>query len=176
MTTVSTPPTKESSEIWVGIDPGTCKTGLSLFEGTRLIESKVVRVPAGREMIERTLLMGDRVSAEVALMLPRRDPRTINIVFETPGYQGKAHARGLVGMGIGMGCVNYALYSAGYKMHHITVSEWSRLGGGRCRSKEHRADLIVKLFPGYDPTKDKGLDAADAIGIVAWKLGMLASY
>jgi Holliday junction resolvasome RuvABC endonuclease subunit len=170
MTYKSTP----NEGFFLGVDPGSTVVGLSLFRGSDLLSYRTVKSSAGKHAAERLIVLAGKVEAAIAGMLEDVDPEAaVEAILELPGTQGgRQNVRQLVGLGMAVGTMNYLLARRRYRVHYATVTEWSRLAGGVCKSKENRARVVESLFPAYSRENDPGLDAADAIGVAAWRLGI----
>ncbi len=163
--------------ILFAIDPGSRVTGIAVFAADSLLDWQLIKVPTSRDPVERCLNMCSAVESVVEGILEKIDGanRTVTIVVETPGGQNRPHSRGLVTLGMAVGMIIAYLSALGFRVVSVNAGEWTRLEGGKCKSKEKRAERIRKLYPDtYDGTKDKSLDGADAIGIGSWFLGLFS--
>lgn len=168
---------KLSSQVekfWVGCDSGSQHVGLSLFYEGELADFVRVSSYAKGGIARRSLVLAEKVDVELTRMLGFASAvENVHAIMELPGKQGgRQRAKSLIGIGVGVGAMNLLLSRRGFDMHYADVDLWSRLSSdGPCRSKEDRAKVIGAMYPRYRPEQDDGLDVADAIGIVAWKLG-----
>jgi len=161
----------------VGVDTGSRVCGVSVFDPVRrdLLGWKTLKVPTGRPYATRITQIAEGVVQAVSAMTHRAHPETVAVSLELPGSQGKMASRGLVTMGLVCGAVWGRLAASGYIVEPTEVGIWSRgQANGVCMSKEKRAERVLGLFPGgYSGEEDDGLDGADAIGIAAFRLGLL---
>jgi Holliday junction resolvasome RuvABC endonuclease subunit len=161
--------------ILFAIDPGSRVTGIAVFAGETLLDWHLIKVPNSRDPVERCLNMCSAVESVVeGILLKINDSdRTVTVIVETPGGQNRPHSRGLVTLGMAVGMIIAYLSALGFRVVNVNAGEWTRLEGGKCKSKEKRAERIRTLYPDtYNSTKDKSLDGADAIGIGTWFLGL----
>lgn len=157
----------------VGIDPGSQHVGLCLFEDESLVNFRRVSSYAGKNSAQRVVALSKKVDIALTDMLGYAGQvAPIDCYIELPGMQTKGRAGGLITLGMGVGAMTLLASNRGFNLHFSTVSEWSRLAGGVCRSKEDRAVVLENFFPTYRSSDDNGLDISDAIGIVAWNLGL----
>jgi len=165
----------ELKPILFSIDPGSRVTGVAVFAGDVLLDWHLIKVPTSRDPVERCLNMCSAVETVVGGILEKIDgaDRTVTVVVETPGGQNRPYSRGLVTLGMAVGMIIAYMTALGFRVVSVNAGEWTRLGGGKCKSKEKRAERIRELYPDtYNPTRDKSLDGADAIGLGTWFLGL----
>lgn len=164
----------KSEKITFGVDPGTVKTGVSMFRGDRFVRADILRAPSSRKPVERATILADRLDAHLTKWRGQTESSECDVVLEMPGAQGRNRGgKGMISLGFAVGMVYQRLYLQRYTIHSPTVAEWCRLHGRRMLAKERRAEIMVDLFPEYDRGADRGLDAADAIGLVAWHLRLV---
>tara|TARA_R110000824_G_scaffold367373_1_gene556516 strand:- start:80 stop:592 length:513 start_codon:yes stop_codon:yes gene_type:complete len=165
----------ELKPILFSIDPGSRVTGVAVFVGDTLLDWQLIKVPASKNPVERCLNMCSAVETVIGGILENIDggDRTVTLIVETPGGQNRPHSRGLVTLGMAVGMIIAYMTALGYRVVTVNAGEWTRMGGGRCKSKAVRAEKIRELYPNtYESSKDKSLDGADAIGIGTWFLGL----
>jgi len=165
----------EQKPILFSIDPGSRVTGIAVFAGDTLLDWKLIKVPTSRDPVERCLNMCSAVETVIGGILEQIEgqDRTVTLVVETPGGQNRPHSRGLVTLGMAVGMIIAYMTALGYRVVSVNAGEWTRLGGGKCKSKAVRAEKIRELYPDtYESSRDKSLDGADAIGIGTWFLGL----
>jgi len=164
-------------EFWVGIDPGSVSVGLSLFHRGSLADYRVIRTDKSASAETRILKLNDSVVSALTLMLGFAPKEQTHAVLELPGQQSKQRAGNLIALGMAVGSMACVLHAKNFaSLDFIDVSTWSRLDGGVCKAKHHRANYLPTICPQYAPADDDGLDAADAIGIVAWRLGLYEGH
>jgi Holliday junction resolvasome RuvABC endonuclease subunit len=162
------------SDLVIGVDPGTVCCGVSVFYQGRLVRWGTVRpTKKSATPVQRCFLISTELAAEVDHHV-REYGCAPTIVVELPGMQGGRRGAGaLLTLGLGVGMILKHLQFLGHELRMVEAQRWTRLGGGHCLPKEERADIIRRAFPAYaNEQGDKGLDAADAIGIGAWFLGL----
>jgi hypothetical protein len=148
---------------------------MALFEGERLAHWDLFKVPASRAPVERIVRMASGLLGVVEEVTKSKDPGGTTVIIETPGSQGRPHARGLITLGMAVGAVITAFDLAGYRVVTAKATEWTRLNGPRPKPKAVRAKLTEKLYPEhYSSDEDPTLDGADAVGLGAWFLGRFA--
>lgn len=168
----------------ISIDPSSTATGVAIFRGKKLVSIDIIKGQTKTKTAphERALLMARHVIAVVeqrVLQIEKNKERIrLSVVIEVPGGQNRPHARGLVtlGMSVGACCSLLLQWSETFKdssFEMVLASEWTRLGGGRPKSKDMRAEIIVEKFKSWDFSGDRGHDMKDAVGLGAWKLGLL---
>jgi len=164
-------------DFWVGIDPGSKSVGISLFHRGTLVAYRVVRTNKDDPPSIRVLKLHDAVVSELTLMLGFAPKNQTHAILELPGQQSKQRAGNLIALGMAVGSMACALHSKNFaSVEYIDVSTWSRLDGGVCKAKHHRANYLPTICPTYERENDDGFYAADAIGIVAWRLGMYEGH
>ncbi len=162
----------------LGVDPSSTKTGFAL-----LSEGPVARHGVG-ELLEWGLVKGvtkdpatlraRQIAAEMVAHARRMAPDVI--VIETPSgkvarnKRGKTQGAGLSVYGFAAGQVDHALWNVFGMERVVMVNEIDWTGGAK---KQARASRVELLHPGYDRSKDSGMDAADAIGLAGWYLAKL---
>jgi len=165
------------NDFWVGVDPGSVSVGLSLFHCGSLAEYRVVTTNKALSAETRILKLNDSVVSALTDMLGFAPKNETHAILELPGQQTKQRAGNLIALGMAVGSMACVLHSKNFaSVEYASVSEWSRLDGGVCKAKHHRANYLPTVCPQYAPTDDDGLDAADAIGIVAWRLGLYEGH
>ncbi len=156
-----------SKKILVSVDPSSTRTGVAVWVGGKLTRCEAVKSSSSKKLAphERAMVHARDVQAKVEhlVSLEVRRRAVVSCVIEVPGSQGRSHSRGLVTLGMAVGAV-VALLSTKFDVEMIPANIWTRLEGGRAKSKDVRADQIQIMFPQYDRELDKGLDIADAIG------------
>lgn len=163
-----------SKKIIISVDPSSTRTGIAIWVNGKLTRCCAVKTSYSKKLAphERAIVhaksVRDEVQHLVSLIKCKRP--VVSCVIEVPGSQGRAHSRGLVTMGMAVGAV-VALLSELYETDQIPANIWTRLEGGKTKSKEVRADQIEEMFSLYDRSVDKGLDIADAVGLGAYCLG-----
>jgi len=158
---------------WVGIDPGSISVGLSLFHRRKLVDYRVVKAKSGDSAEIRILKLRDSVQSELTRMLGFAPKSETHAILELPGNQTKQRSGSLIALGMAVGAMACVLHERNYaSLEFVDVSTWSRLDGGVCKSKKHRALYLPRVCPEYSIDNDPGFDAADAIGLIAWRLGM----
>ena len=161
MKVYSTPLT--DSTYTLGVDPGSRKTGLALFKGEDLVWWTIAKIPTKLRGINAAVTMAATVRA---IILERVEPEA-RVIIEAPGKQVRSHSGAtLITLGAAVGAITYALTDP-WTPVTVTVREWSPMGGPRPKKKEDRAVIVASMYPSYDPTTDRAMDAADAIGLVA---------
>lgn len=156
----------------LGVDSGSTKVGLALFRQRDLVKAETVKCYAGKVSAQRVARLCERVDSVLDQWLSA-ETSTVTCVMETPGKQGgRQHSKALIGIGMGVGALSVCLHRRGFDMQFVDVTKWSRLEGGKAKSKEDRARRIASMFSAYDAKNDHGLDAADAIGVAAFWLGL----
>lgn len=164
-----------SKKILVSVDPSSTRTGVAIWVGRKLTRCEAIKSSSSKKYAphERALLHAKAVQEKIVhlVSLEVRGRAVVSCVVEVPGSQGRSHSRGLVTLGMAVGAV-VAMLTENFDVQMIPANIWTRLEGGRAKSKDVRADQIQKMFPQYDRAADKGLDIADAIGIGAYRLGL----
>lgn len=151
----------------IAFDPSSTATGYAVaeVEGTRVEigEWGVLKPYRTKDSaIERVSHMGNAAWR----LLMKHDPGVV--VIEEPGAHVhgriKHHApAGLAVYGFAVGYLYRCAEITGAEMWTAKPNEWT------CgKSKKVNAKNIALKHPTYDITKDKGLDAADAIGLIEW--------
>jgi len=155
---------------FVSIDPSSTCTGIAYWRGGKLVAFDLVKAKQSKKIAphDRAIRFGEVIRSRVNDQIGEASAA---FAVEVPGGQGKMHSRGLVTLGLAVGAIAATLMTRG-EVELIPVTKWSRLFGGKCISKDARADLVAEMFPAYDRAADKGLDIADAIGLGAWRLGL----
>lgn len=169
MTNVSRAVTDKSI---ICIDPSTTTAGLAMFSPARqLLKWSTVRPQKTADPINRCVLISSAVASRV-MEYAGNSTHNVLVLIEMPGAQVRGGAgAGLITLGVGVGMILKHLSMIGFKIEMIHVNKWTRLNHTHCLPKEVRAEMIRKAFPAYaTDTNDKGLDAADAIGLGAWFL------
>lgn len=163
------------SELVIGVDPSTTCCGVSVFYQNRLIRWTTVRPDTKKKAtpVQRCFSISTRLANEVGQFV-REYGCPATVVVELPGMQGGRSGAGmLLTLGIGVGMILKHLQVHGHEVRMVEAQRWTRLGHTHCLPKEERADIIRRAFPAYaNEQGDKGLDAADAIGIGAWFLNL----
>ena len=168
----------------IAIDPSSTASGLAIFRGKRLVSVDLVRgkMTKGTNPPDRAVKIARDVFhlAKQRIEQIEKNPNRVrlSILIEVPGGQGRQHSRGLVTMGMAVGatCSLFSEWTEDFNdasFEMILASEWTRIGGGRPISKDARAELIVEKFRSWDFSNDRGHDMKDAVGLGAWKLGLL---
>ncbi len=163
----------------ISIDPSSTATGVALFSRAenlgsqhRLVRWTTIRPKGTKTPTERCLLMAATV-AERVREYAAGETRSPVVVIEIPGAQGRGSTgMGLLTLGVALGMILKALHDSGLRVEMIPANRWTRLDQTYCMPKDARAERIRQRFPEYTKdANDKGLDAADAIGLGAWYLG-----
>ena len=156
----------KKTQLIIGIDPGTQKCGIACFRGNDLVNAEVLSAPSSWKLNRRVLNIADQLVDKVSAFRGRTKPENVHVCLETPGSQNRpGRTRALLAMGTGVGAFSYAMYAQGYALHLVPVTEWARLDGGKLLSKEVRAGIMASTYPSYNSDLDKGLDAADGVGV-----------
>jgi len=165
-----------SKPILFSIDVGSRVSGIAVFEDTTLLDWSLVKVPTSRDPVDRCLMMCSAIETIVEGVLEKIEgERTVTIAVEVPSGQNRPWARGLITLGMAVGMIIAYLTALGYRVVTVSTAKWTRLDSPRCLAKAVRAKKIEKVFPTYDPTNDKSLDGADAIGMGAYFLGLFGN-
>lgn len=126
---------------------------------------------AERRMEKITLEIGD-------LCKDYSQTRDLSVVMEWQSHlraAGNRNANGLAVLGKSQGAVWWHLKTLGFKIDLVSEREWTRVNGWPAR-KIDRAKKIRMLCPQYrelvekDPGLDSGLDIADALGIILYRM------
>ena len=148
----------------VGLDPSTKCTGYAVLDAARdsLLDAGLIKPsnmkPPFYERVSEMVPDAVQVVREVAPCI---------VVIEVPDkYQAGrlSRAEGLAKYGFAVGAIWCAVRSLpGVVVHTVTPALWT---GGVPKRK--RCDLLALRYPAYARAKDKGGDAGDAIGLVAY--------
>jgi hypothetical protein len=160
----------------ISIDPSTTATGVAVFRTEnigsepRLAAWSTIRPQKTKDSVQRCLLISAATAEKVREYA--KGSKSVRVLIEMPGAQVRGGAgTSLITLGIGVGMTLKHLSMIGFKVEMVHVNKWTRLNHTHCLPKEIRAEMIRRTFPEYaKETKDKGLDAADAIGLGAWFL------
>ncbi len=155
----------------MGIDPASYVTGMSVIDTPQcLLEWDLAKAarPKKKQRVTVQDAIGrvEQIIDQIVAFYERWEPD--HIAIEVPsGHTHRSLGNGKVThmqiYGIAVGMIIQAMKSLRpgevwcYDEHEWTHGE----------SKVWRADMVSRVFPEYDMSKDKGLDGADAIG-VAW--------
>jgi len=147
---------------------------VALFRGHTLLDASTISAKKNKSFILRTLNIADAVVEYMDSMRGRISPRDIDVVIEIPGNQNRpGRQRSLIPIGCSTGVLTYAAYNLGYRIHLNPATLWTRMGTSRGIAKEKRTVIIRNRFPDYLLENDKGMDAADAIGVAAAWMNIL---
>jgi hypothetical protein len=156
------------------VDPSTTTAGLAMFSAEKqLVKWAMVRPQKTQDPINRCVLISSAVTSKV-VEYAKNDVKSVIVLIEMPGAQVRSAAgSGLITLGIGVGMILKHLSMVGFKIEMIHVNKWTRLNHTHCLPKDVRGEMIRRAFPAYATEEnDRGLDAADAIGLGAWFLGI----
>ncbi len=134
------------------------------WESSRRIERITETIGSMCEDFDQGLILGYKNS--------------LRIVMEWQSHMRAANAptvNGLATLGQSQGSVWCNLRNLEFNVEHVSEREWTKEKGWPVK-KEKRAEKIRMLVPDYaqyvksDPRLDSGLDIADALGILIWRL------
>lgn len=141
------------------IDPSSTLCGYALFKAGVLTECGLLKPQRTRDDAN------DRIKSMVAeaTCVALQDSVDLIIIEDTSGKVGARHGGHGAGLAIHGKAVGWMIGSlrAHYPVECVLENEWTR-----GIKKVYRQAVIAVMFPKlYDPKKDKGGDAADAIGL-----------
>lgn len=137
--------------------------------GMDVMDFGVIRPPSSRTSIERTDLM----CMGIACIVKKHDPTEICMEFQGHQSTGK-RIQGLAVLGQAQGAIRVYLAMT-HRLTTVNERVWTKLDGRNAR-KEVRAEHVKQAVPAYaaavaaNPKFDPGLDVADALGILRWRV------
>jgi Holliday junction resolvasome RuvABC endonuclease subunit len=159
---------------WAGgrilsLDPSSTACGWAILEGwPATLHSFGVERPRGRKCpVDRMR----RITSEIRALVDQCQPDKIVIEWADGKQHGriKGRSQGLSTLGQAQGWLAATLETMDYEPQYVPVGQWA--GGTK---KERRAAAVAREFPDYAAWsakgRDRGHDAADAIGLGLWWL------
>lgn len=161
-----------------GIDPSSTKSGVCLFRDGKLVRWGVVKPDGRTSGTDKCRSMAERVSATLSAWKVPKCNRASTIYIEIPGRQARTGpargGAGLITLGMAIMCVIRDIQWLGWEnVVEVEVGSWGRMGAKRFLRKEEKQQIVREAFPSYDPKKDKGMDASDAIAMTAYIQGLV---
>lgn len=156
--------------IVAAIDPSSTCAGVAIAEldagAFTIIDAFAIRPRASLPPLERIKTIANRLHTDV---IARHHPQ-ICVIEITSGKVNRQRHGGGAGLGVYGMAVGYLIRSlessgcdAGARIVPVEENLWT---GGH--SKEKRRRVAARLFPAYDPNKDRTADLADAICLAYW--------
>jgi len=165
------------NELLLSLDPDTKAIGAALFKGGTLMHWNVLRSGVD-DSIRRIEVLGGLLWDTYHNLMAQTKVMP-EVVIETPSiHQNARSGAGLAVYGFAVGRYYEQMHTASDgNVSGVSVDEWTRDcrsragpagGGARIMSKVQRAATVAAEYETYDPAKDEGSHAADAIALGAW--------
>jgi Holliday junction resolvasome RuvABC endonuclease subunit len=159
----------------LGLDPSSTAIGWARVEfdgpAERTLAYGVLRL-AGRKGVDggdpwgRLALAGPRVAALLAEQVPGLDEAVVEVPGIRPSGKHTTSAKTMAIYGAAVGLVWGAVLGSGVPLARAVPADvWTQMGGFRGWHKDRRLQYLqrIDVGRGYDPRRDGGGDAGDAI-------------
>lgn len=151
----------------LALDPSSTLTGYAVLADARtVLDVGLIRPNRTRDAANERIRA---MATDVLALIGEHRPDVV-VVEDTSGKVGRrGRARGMNGAGLAVhgkavGWILSACESAGVRVEPVAENDWTR--GVRKATRQAR---VAAEFKGkYDPARDGGGDAADAIGLARW--------
>ena len=152
----------------IGVDPSTTCTGVAVLDGPPpvIVTAERLRSRAGGQEPLAYLRRTVALCADLVEIINEHEPS--RAVIEMP--HGKAHGRmGRINMaslaiyGVACGALWYVLEAHVKKVRAASVGEIRM-------SKQQRQQVVMAVFPQYQPRADPGMDVSDALWLALREL------
>ncbi len=148
----------------VAFDPSSTRTGYAVLKGPSL----------PRDLVEAGIIKPEKTKAEAierAWSMARQAVKLLNsigplkVIVETPartvrGKKQNRQAQAIYGMGVGAFITMIELEWGA--TDRVAADRWTQ------KKKDHRAKELALSVAGYDRSRDRGMDCADAIELGEW--------
>lgn len=159
----------------LSLDVSSSVTGWAIGEAGKMLPGNIIdfgliKPPSGWDSIRRA----DFMLVKLAAIVHRFQPDEVVMEWQSHKATGM-RVQGLSTLGQAQGAIRSYLATT-HRVVAISERAWTKIGG-RNAKKEARSEVVKVSVPSYaekasDPKFDPGLDIADAIGLLLYRLAM----